>query len=138
MKFSFIVPVYNVEPYLKKCIESLLDQKDVALEIILVDDGSTDGSGHICDEYAREYDFVHVFHQLNEGLSSARNTGILHATGDYILFVDSDDEIEKDSLRRIQNEILRAECPDIVFLECKKVFYNEKNRVIKKSQWVMV
>ena len=90
---SVIVPVYNVEAYVAKCIESIQNQSYQHLEIILVDDGSTDDSGDICDQYAAYDDRIKVIHQENGGLSAARNTGIEAANGDYIGFVDSDDYI---------------------------------------------
>ena len=100
MKLSIIVPVYNVEPYLRKCVDSLLaqDLPESAYEIILVDDGSTDASGVIADEYAERYANVRVIHQQNGGLSAARNTGIEAAQGNYIQFVDSDDYLEPNVL----------------------------------------
>ena len=100
MKLSIIVPVYNVEPYLRKCVDSLLaqDLPESAYEIILVDDGSTDASGVIADEYAERYANIRVLHQQNGGLSAARNTGIDAAQGDYIQFVDSDDYLEPNVL----------------------------------------
>lgn len=88
---SVIIPVFNVEKYLISCIESLIMQSYKNIEIILVDDGSSDRSGEICDSYEQNYKYIHVIHQKNEGLSGARNTGIEHATGDYFMFVDSDD-----------------------------------------------
>lgn len=91
MKISFVVPVYNVMPYLERCVQSLLCQTYKELEIILVDDGSKDESGALCDELATRDERIRVIHQENKGLSEARNTGIDNATGDYIIFVDSDD-----------------------------------------------
>lgn len=88
---TIIVPVYNVRAYVGECVESLLSQTYTNLEIILVDDGSTDGSGAVCDEYAKKDGRVRVIHQENQGLSGARNTGLDHAEGEYIAFVDSDD-----------------------------------------------
>lgn len=92
---SIIVPVYNVEPYLRKCLDSILGQTHRDLEILIIDDGSTDGSGKICDEY-RYDERVRVFHTENRGLSAARNLGLDSASGDWIGFVDSDDWIEPD------------------------------------------
>ena len=90
--FSMIVPVYNVKSYLETCINSmLLCRRDIRYEIILIDDGSTDGSGVICDQYAGKFDFIQVLHQRNQGLSVARNRGIELSAGKYLLFVDSDD-----------------------------------------------
>lgn len=91
MKISVILPVYNVKPYLERCMKSVLNQTYKDLEIILVDDGSTDGSGQMCDSYVAKDKRVKVIHQENQGLSEARNTGIRNATGEYIIFVDSDD-----------------------------------------------
>ena len=90
---SVIVPVYNVEAYLVKCVESILNQTYPNLEVILVDDGSPDGSGAICDTFADKDSRVKVIHKPNGGLSSARNAGLEEASGEYITFVDSDDWI---------------------------------------------
>lgn len=93
---SIIVPVYNVEAYLDRCMESILKQTYKRLEIILVDDGSTDSSGEKCDAYAKQDSRIKVIHKKNGGLSDARNAGLALATGDYIGYVDSDDWIEPD------------------------------------------
>lgn len=90
---SIIIPVYNVEDYLHRCVESILVQDYYNYEIILVDDGSTDSSGAICDELAREHSFIRVIHKSNGGQSSARNVGLEEAVGKYIWFIDSDDYI---------------------------------------------
>ena len=94
---SVIVPIYKVERYLRQCVDSILNQTHSALEVILVDDGSPDGSGKICDEYAARDSRVRVIHKKNGGLSDARNAGIDIARGDYIAFVDSDDWLEPDT-----------------------------------------
>ena len=94
MKISVIIPVYNVKPYLRQCLDSVIHQTHENLEIIIVDDGSTDGSGEICDEYKEKDERVRVIHQENWGLAAARNTGLDAATGEYIMFVDSDDWVE--------------------------------------------
>ena len=91
--FSIIIPVYNVEKYLKECVDSCLKQIGTKNEIILIDDGSTDSSGLICDDYAKDYDFIKVVHQQNGGQSVARNRAVLIASGKYIVFLDSDDYI---------------------------------------------
>lgn len=93
---SVIVPVYNVEPYLRKCLDSIVNQTYRDLEILVIDDGSTDGSGKICDEYAEKDGRIRVFHTENRGLSCARNLGLDNANGEWIGFVDSDDWIEPD------------------------------------------
>lgn len=97
-KISIIVPVYNVDTYLDNCIKSIVSQDFSEYEVILVDDGSTDQSGEICDKYARNYSQVKVIHQDNKGLGGARNTGIDAACGEYLLFVDSDDSIKENML----------------------------------------
>lgn len=98
---SVIVPVYNVEPYLERCVNSILRQTYKTLEIILVDDGSTDASPQICDEFARKDERIKVVHKTNGGLSDARNAGLCVASGDYIGYVDSDDWIEDDMYEKM-------------------------------------
>lgn len=95
-KLSVIVPVYNTEKYLRECVDSILAQTFTDFELILVDDGSTDGSGAICDEYAKQDDRVQVIHQENGGITVARKSGVRAACGEYVTFVDSDDWIDKD------------------------------------------
>ena len=95
---SVIVPVYKVEKYIRKCIDSILAQTYQNYELILVDDGSPDDCGKICDEYAEKYSFISVIHQQNQGLSGARNHGVLESRGDYITFIDSDDFVTEDYL----------------------------------------
>lgn len=99
-KASVIVPVYNVEKYIHRCVDSILKQSYRDLELILVDDGSTDHSGRICDEYEERDNRVRVIHQKNTGLSGARNTGIRQSTGDFLFFVDSDDYVSPHLLEK--------------------------------------
>ena len=94
-KITVIMPVYNVQDYLREAIESVINQTYQNLEILIIDDGSKDISGKICDEYAKKDNRIKVIHQENKGLSGARNTGLLNATGKYIMFIDSDDKFEK-------------------------------------------
>ncbi len=103
--FSIIVPVYNVEKYLSQCIESILAQTFSDFELLLIDDGSSDGSPRICDHFAQKDARVKVFHQENGGVSSARNFGIEIATGQYISFVDADDWIEPEYCQRVLEKI---------------------------------
>ena len=107
IKLSFIVPIYNVEPYLRKCVDSLLAQDYSDYEIILVDDGSPDGCPKICDEYAAAHKNVRVVHRPNGGLSAARNSGIEVAKGEYICFVDSDDYWEPNVLGGLMAQVER-------------------------------
>lgn len=100
-RISVIIPIYNVAEYLKKCIDSILDQSGVEIEVILVNDGSTDNSGEICDNYSKKDSRIKVFHKENGGVSSARNNGLKNATGEWICFVDADDWIEKNSIEKI-------------------------------------
>ena len=101
-KISVIVPVYKVEPYLRRCVDSILAQSYTNLEIILVDDGSPDNCPAICDEYAEKDDRVRVIHKLNGGISAARNAGLDVATGAYVTFVDSDDWIDTDHISSLK------------------------------------
>ena len=98
MDISVIVPVYNAEDYLHYAMESLLKQTYKNFEVILVDDGSTDNSGNLCDEYAQKYHFIRAFHKINGGLSDARNYGVEQALGEFITFLDADDYLEYDAL----------------------------------------
>ena len=105
---SVIVPVYNVEPYLPRCIDSILAQTYSNLEVILVDDGAKDASGAICDDYAGKESRIKVIHKENGGLSSARNAGIDIARGEYLAFVDSDDWIEPDAYEYMLEQMLQS------------------------------
>lgn len=111
MKLSIIVPIYNVNPYLRKCVDSLLAQDDADYEIILVDDGSTDDSGAIADEIVSEAmgcsPTLRVIHQENKGLSEARNTGTRAAQGEYVCFVDSDDYLQPNVLGALMEQVER-------------------------------
>ena len=109
-KISVIVPVYNMEKYLKRCVDSILAQTYTNLEVILVDDGSSDTSLEICDRYAEADSRVKVVHKANGGLSSARNAGLDVATGDYIGFVDSDDYISADMYRILAEHLENSDC----------------------------
>lgn len=102
---SVVVPIYNVEPYLRECVNSILGQTYSNTEIILVDDGSTDGSSLICDEYSKRDSRIRVIHKANGGLSDARNTGLDDAHGDFVTFVDSDDWLEPNMIERCMNLI---------------------------------
>ncbi|HCS88346.1 MAG TPA: hypothetical protein DIW30_08180 [Bacteroidales bacterium] len=105
---SVIVPIYNAEPFLAQCLESLLNQTYRDLQIILVDDGSTDNSHSIAEHYASKDKRIELYTQSNQGQSAARNNGMLHATGDYISFIDSDDYIDAD----FYQALLHAGQPD--------------------------
>ena len=98
---SIVVPVYNVEKFLDQCINSIINQEYKNFEIILVDDGSTDNSGNICDDYAKKYKYIHSFHKTNSGLGLTRNYGIERANGKYVMFVDSDDFLGPKSLKKL-------------------------------------
>ena len=126
MRLSIIVPVYKVRRHLQRCIESILQQTYTDYELILVDDGSPDSCGAICDRYAQECDKVRVIHKKNGGLSSARNAGIAVARGEYITFVDGDDAVASGTYYYNMN-ILRAN-PDIDILEYPVHKYYESPR----------
>lgn len=118
---SIIVPIYNVEDYLEKCIESLLDQTYRNIEILLIDDGSTDNSGRMCDSYAEKNNKIRVVHKKNGGLSDARNAGINIAQGDFFAFVDSDDYVEKNYIRAMLDCAIKYDA-DIVTCQYEKVW----------------
>lgn len=119
---SVIIPVYNVENYVKECVKSILKAETNCIEILLIDDGSTDSSGIICDCFADRYENVSVFHQKNQGLSSARNKGIMEAKGNFLLFVDSDDYIEAEILLKILERIQDSPDTEVFFLSAKKIY----------------
>lgn len=132
MKFSIIVPVYNVEKYLRRCVDSILNQTYKDFECILVDDGSTDNSGKICDEYVKLDSCVKVIHQSNKGVSAARNVGLDIASGEYICFCDSDDTVSRDLLMSLNNEISLSH-PDVIIYGFTEVFNNYKCEHIYKK-----
>lgn len=109
MQFSVIVPVYNVRPYLDACVQSILSQSFADYEMLLIDDGSTDGSGEACDVWAKTDSRIRVVHQPNGGSSAARNTGIREAKGEYLLFLDSDDYWHVQNGLEQLNEILQKQ-----------------------------
>ena len=119
-KFSIIVPVYNTEKYLKRCLDSIKSQTFKDYEVIIVNDGSTDNSSDIISKYPYK-----VINQENLGLSMARNNGVKASIGDYLIFLDSDDYIEKDLLKEINNSLSNS--PDLVRYQIKDVFDNEDN-----------
>lgn len=134
MKVSVIVPVYKVENYLERCINSILNQTFHDYELILVDDGSPDESGRICEQFSANYSQIKVIHQSNQGLSAARNRGLDIAKGDYITFVDSDDVIHFQYLEILVNEIERnhADISMCDFVRCtnlKDVEHEYQNRI---------
>ena len=133
MRVSFIIPIYKVEAYLRQCVESITGQTYRDVEIILVDDGSPDGSPALCDRLAEEDERIRVVHKINGGLSDARNAGLKVATGDYVVFLDSDDFwIGNESLQRmIDVASSNADC-DFVGFNCN-YYYPASNRYVK---WV--
>ncbi len=104
-KISVIVPVYNVETYLERCVESILQQTYAHFELILINDGSTDSSGQICDHLASQYENIKVYHIENAGVSNARNMGIQLATGSWVTFIDSDDFVTQDYLATLASAV---------------------------------
>ena len=130
MKISIIVPVYNSEKYLYKCIQSVVSQNPVECEMILVDDGSTDKSLDMMNKAAEKYPYIRVIHQTNQGVSMARNTGLKAASGEWIYFLDSDDELEEHALD-IMLKYIQNDCQWIIFnyskliAETKKRYVNE-------------
>lgn len=156
-KISIIVPIYNVQQYLKKCIDSIIEQTFNDFELILVNDGSTDKSGIICDEYKKIDNRIKVIHKENGGLSSARNAGIDIAKGKYIGFVDSDDYISKFMFQKLYENIIEYNadisiCDYVEVFQDKEIIYQEKiekkklilsniealEKIYKEKGWVYV
>jgi glycosyltransferase involved in cell wall biosynthesis len=129
---SVIVPVYNVEQYLDRCLRSIVEQSYKSLEIIIVNDGSKDDSEEICLEYQRQDARVKYYVQENSGVSAARNTGLKYATGEYVTFVDSDDYLGKDSLLEAVKAI-RSENADMLMLEVT-VLYRDKMEYVPHKE----
>ena len=121
--FSIIIPVYNVKDWLSRCLDSILSDRCSDMELILVDDGSTDGSSELCDDYVSSYSNIRVIHKTNGGLSSARNAGLAQASGEWISFIDSDDWVDRDTFHSLKNLLLQLETkPDLVKFGYKKVY----------------
>lgn len=115
MRFSILIPVYNVRKYIEECLDSVMGQDYADFEVIIVDDGSTDGSGEICDRYQRNHpEQIRVIHKKNQGLISARRIGIANARGEFCVFVDSDDMIEFNLLSEVARSMDDNDNPDIV------------------------
>lgn len=112
---SVIIPVYNVEKYLSTCLDSVLTQSMIDFEVLLINDGSTDGSADICDQYSNKDNRVKVYHKENSGPSSARNFGIQKALGEYIMFIDADDYIDQDTFKIVNFEAERFGADIVVF-----------------------
>lgn len=127
---SIIIPVYKVEKYLSACLDSILQQIDNSIEIILVDDGSPDNSGMICDFYSRNYTNISVIHKENGGLSDARNAGIDKSKGRYIWFIDSDDDICENSIQQVVSKI-KEYTPDVFVIQ-SKIVHEDGYRVNEK------
>ncbi len=130
---SVIIPVYNVEKYISQCLDSVCNQTNKDLEIILVDDGSTDASGRICDEYACHDKRIQVIHQKNSGAAAAKNVGLQVASGEYLSFVDSDDFLEPNAYRYMI-QIMQTQNADVVQCSYRDVFKNHtKDHILKNT-----
>ena len=128
-----VIPIYNVEKYLKKCIDSVINQTHKKLEIILVDDGATDACPKICDEYLKLDERVKVVHKRNGGLSSARNAGLNVASGEYVCFFDSDDFVDCDMLEQLIKAIEVNDC-DVCICGYKVDFQDEQNQTLSSEE----
>lgn len=133
LQISVIVPAYNVEEYVEKCVKSILKQTFDDYEILLIDDGSKDNTGFICDVLAKQNKKVRVFHKQNGGLSSARNYGLDRMLGRYVTFVDSDDFIAEDYLETLYNLITLADNIDISMLQIKSLLEDDIPDKTEKS-----
>lgn len=131
MKFSIIVPIYKVEEFLAKCIDSILGQTYDDFELILVDDGSPDNCPKICDEYAKKDSRIKVIHKENAGLVEARNTGLLVSKGEYICYVDGDDWISEKLLQTVYNKALKKNNPDMVIFNAVRQYADRQEEIAK-------
>lgn len=131
-KVSLILPIYNVEEYLEKCVATVLNQTYKEIEVILVDDGSKDRSGKICDKLAEVDKRIKVVHKENGGLATARNAGYKIATGKYLMYIDSDDAVKPDIVERCV-ETIEKQQSDVVIFGYEKV--NEEGKVIETCRW---
>lgn len=132
---SVIIPVYNVEPYLRRCVDSILAQSYQNFEILLIDDGSTDASGDICDEYAEQDSRIIAIHQENNGVSSARNAGLDKCCGEYISFIDSDDWIKKDMYRDMIQAIKEYKADFAVCNEIHVTLHKNDKSFKRTNHW---
>lgn len=128
-KYSIIIPVYQVKAYIAECLDSIFCQIPKDVQVILVDDGSTDGSGEICDEYAKRYPQTEVIHQENKGVASARNAGLKAAKGEYLLWVDPDDWVSKNWFAAI-HRVVCAYSPDLICFDSLRVEGNKKQKEV--------
>ena len=130
IKISVVVAVYQVEKYIRQCLDSLQNQTMHDFEVLLIDDGSTDGSGLICDDYAKKDNRFRVFHKKNEGVASARQLGLEKSLGEYIIHVDPDDWVESSMLEELYN-FAKKENADLVICD---YFFDSKNKSVYKKQ----
>ena len=128
LDFSVIIPVYNTEDNVIRCMESLKKQKGCSFEVIVIDDGSTDASGELCDQFAEKNEEFKVYHCKNQGPSAARNLGLQLAKGKYVAFVDSDDYVEDNYFKIIENGFKKLDV-DILFIGYTECFDNERQKV---------
>ena len=123
---SIIVPIYNIKEYLERCVDSILAQTYENIEVLLVDDGSTDGTSLLVDELRKKDSRIRVFHKENRGSSSARNLGLQHAVGSYVWFVDPDDFIRPDCMKKIKPYLKENE---------RNIFYLDAKTVPEEAKW---
>ncbi len=131
MKYSFIIPVYNGEKYIKTCVESILDQTYKDFEIIIVDDESTDSSYDICKNYKEKYKNIYLYKKKNSGTSATRNYGLKHVNGDYVIFIDNDDYWDDANALKKINDHLEESHADILMFDCKEK--EEQKNIIKEN-----
>ena len=134
---SVIVPVYNVEKYISMCIDSILAQTFSDFEVLLIDDGTPDKSGEICDEYAKRDNRIRVFHKDNDGASSARNFGLDNATGEWVTFIDADDWVSTSFIENLYNPILTDNTLEFVQAGCTNYRNNEIAEIEQQYEFLL-
>lgn len=132
MKFTVIIPVYNVEKYIEECLKSVVMQTYKDYEVLIIDDGSTDNSGKICEEYAEKYKNFRIIHKENGGISSTRNKGVENSKGEYILFLDSDDYWNDEKMLEKIANVIEKDNPDLVVFQTK-IFEDGSNKATVKK-----
>lgn len=130
---SVIIPIYNSEPYLRRCVDSVLCQKDIPFELILVDDGSADKSGEICDNYAAQDSRVRVIHQSNGGHTAARNAGLRQARGTYVAYIDSDDWVDAEWMRDCCQAVQEGHDPDVILYGYRRHEQNGQQHDVRQK-----
>lgn len=133
---TIIIPIYNAEKYLRKCLDSIMNQTHKSIEVLLINDGSRDNSGKICDEYEKKDERIKVIHKENEGVSVARNIGLKNAKGEYIAFIDADDYVEKEYLEKLLRK-LKDHNVECIICGYNRIYGNSIEKISKDKSYTL-